>query len=117
MMCDERFFRLFYFIYYHKMVLVPVGDTGQRHLRTQLLEVDLYAHSTKPDTFGSIADTQHADPLARDETPLTERLQGIAAAMVPGHHAQVGRTAVHGVQLEGERKFFDQGFNLFPKLT
>ena len=79
------------------MVLVPVGNARQWHIIAQLLEIDFHAGSAESDTFGSIADTQHTDALARDERALAEGLQGITAAIVFGYHAKAGRAAVHGV--------------------
>ncbi len=93
------------------MVLVPVGNAGQRYIIAQLLKVDLDPRGTEPDALGSIADAQHAHSFARDETPLAKGLQGIAAAIVLGDHAEAGRTAVHGVKLKGEGEFVDQGSN------
>jgi hypothetical protein len=57
------------------------------------------------DTFGGIGDTQHGDALAGDETFPTQGLDGEAATVMLGNHAEAGGTAVHGVELaEGGEK-------------
>jgi hypothetical protein len=83
---------------HHKMILIPVQNTRQGNIFHQLLQRNphalcvcipmLSAASLMPNILTS---------FPCDKTPFTQILQGIAATVMPGNHAQTSRTAVHGV--------------------
>ena len=50
-----------------------------------------------PDAFSCITDAKHGNAFAGDETALAQVLQGVAATVVTGDHAEAGGTAVHSV--------------------
>lgn len=81
------------------MPLVPVDDTGQRHLIPELLPGDLHACRTETDALSRIAYPQHRYPLASDVASLAEDLETVAPAVMPRDHTEARRATVHGVQL------------------
>jgi len=86
------------------MILIPVQDTGQRDILYQLFQRNPYSLRVHADAFRSIADAEHAYAFARDETLFPQGLQGIAATVMSGNHAEAGGTAVHRVKLNIVRK-------------
>jgi len=74
-------------------------DTGKICIFYQLFKSDFYANSAESDCFGRIADAEHGNPLAGDETLFPQSLQRIGAPVIFGNHAQARRAAIHGVEL------------------
>ena len=79
------------------MLLVPMQNTWQRDIFHQLFERNPYSLCVHANTFSRIADTEHTHSLAGDETPFPQALQGVAATVVLGNHAQASGAAVHGI--------------------
>jgi len=88
---------ILYSVERHKMILVPMQDAGQGNIFHQLLQ--RYPHSLRvhADAFGCIADAQYAHAFAGDEAPFPQVLQGVAASVMFGNHAEASWTAVHRV--------------------
>ena len=110
-------------IQHHEMILIPVQNAGQGSIFRQLFERNSYALRMHADAFGGIADPQHGNAFTSNETPIPQGLQGIAASVMLGDHAQAGGAAVHGVELGVMGKgFFHQlifsaYFLIFPDLS
>ena len=89
-----------YIIANHKMVLIPVQDAGQFCFFFQLFQCDAHTIGAESNALCGIADTQHRDSLARDETLFAKRLQCVVPTIVLGYHAQARWSAVHHLVLE-----------------
>ena len=79
------------------MILIPVQNAGQRNIIHQLLQRDPYPLRVHPDAFGGVADAEHGDSFAGDETSFPQGLQRIATTVIPGNHAQASGATVHGI--------------------
>ena len=80
------------------MILVPMQDARQGSIFHQLFQRNPHSLRVHADAFRCIADAQHAHAFAGDETPFSQILQGVAASVIFGYHAEAGGTAVHGVE-------------------
>lgn len=81
------------------MDLVPIDNTGQQSLLFQLLPGNLAPYRAEADAFSRLTDAQQGDALAVDAAPVAECFHCIAPPVMPGHHAQAGGAAVHGIML------------------
>ena len=90
---------------HHKVLLIPVQDGGQRSLQRELLHIELSPQGAEANTLGGAADAQHGYALAGDVAPLPQRFETPLPPVVPGHHAQAGGPAVHGIFLAYVEEF------------
>ena len=97
---------ILYSVQRHKMILIPMQDARQGNIFHQLFQRYPHALRVHADAFGGIADAEHRNAFAGDEAPFTQVLQGVAASVMFGNHAEAGGTAVHGVELGVVNKRF-----------
>ena len=103
---------LFYAVNDHEMALVPVDYTGQRNLVAELFPRKPVATCAETYRLGGVADAQHGNAFPRYVALPAQIPQRVRLAVMLGHHAQTGGTAVHGIELFVDRKISHTFINL-----
>jgi len=88
------------------MVFVPVHNAGEGYFFGQGIEVDLNAHGTEPQIFGSITQPQKAASFAGGLREVADLLQGNGFTIVFADDTKARRSAVFGIRLKVKGKGF-----------
>ena len=75
-----------YLVNDHKVVLIPMGNTGERRFVCQLSEGEQPTHTLEAKGFGSFANPEERDAAFTQSTNLPQLLAIGLQPIVPGYH-------------------------------
>ena len=87
-----------YFVEHHKMILVPMYDSRQRHL-PQRIDTRLISSCLQSDSLGSVGYAEQRYPFGCGCASLGEKGQRISHTQAGRHHGQARNTTLHSILL------------------